>query len=299
MEKDPKGKIRWGTERRLEFVEFRVYWEGGVNRGEIVEKFGVSVPQASSDLSLYQQLAPSNLIYDSSLKRYVAAAGFQPQFLSPNGGRYLSQVGAVADGDLGLGDTWISAEPDVDAMIIPQGKNSPGILRDLLASIRARQSLEVEYQSFNAVRPDKLWRRITPHAFGFDGVRWHVRAFCHLSATFKDFVLARCTGVRERGAAGAASTDDTYWNRRFNVVLAPNPGLSESQQSTVAHDYGMSEGRFVLPVRMAMLFYFNKRFRFDMYEHDRTPAANQLVVENYEAMKAAIAETTAGSRTTR
>jgi hypothetical protein len=298
MEKDTKGKIRWGTERRLEFIEFRVYWEGGVNRSEIVDKFGVSVPQASADLSLYQEVAPDNLIYDSSLKRYVATASFQSRFLTPNGGQYLNQVGAVADGGMGLADTWISAEPDVDAMLIPQGRISPEILRDLLAVIRAQQSVEVEYQSFNAVRPEKLWRRITPHAFGFDGVRWHVRAFCHLSMGFKDFVLSRFTGVREQGVAGAAGSDDTFWSRRFDVVLTPNPELSRSQRSTVAHDYGMSEDRIVLPVRMAMLFYFYKRLRFDIYEYDQTPAANQLVVENYEAMKAAIAETTAGSKRT-
>ncbi|CAG9243839.1 WYL domain-containing protein [Paraburkholderia caribensis] len=296
MGKDVRDKIRWGTERRLEFIEFRVYWEGGVNRSELVDKFGVSVPQASADLSLYQELAPVNLVYDSSQKRYVAGPEFAPRLLSPKAERYLSQVGAMADGELALRDTWISAEPDVDAMIIPQGKVSPEVLRNLLAAIRAGESVEIQYQSFNAARPDKLWRRITPLAFGFNGVRWHVRAFCHLSEGFKDFVLSRCTDVREKGLPGAAGSDDIYWHRRFDVVLIPHPELSASQRDTVAHDYGMPDGRLVLPVRMAMLFYLNKRMRFDMYEHDQTPAANQLVVENYAAFKAAIAEADAGSR---
>ncbi len=296
MSKDTKDRIRWGTERRLEFIEFRVYWEGGVNRSEIVEKFGVSVPQASADLSLYQDLAPTNLTYDSSQKRYVAASDFEPRFLSPDAERFLSQVGAVSDGNLGLGDTWISVEPDVDAMLIPQGKVIPGILRHLLAAIRTNQSVEIEYQSFNIARPEKLWRWITPHAFGFNGVRWHVRAFCHISEGFKDFVLSRCTGLRDVGAPGAAAGDDIFWHRRFDVVLIPHPDLSESQRNTVALDYNMSEGRLALPVRMAMLFYFNKRMRFDMYEHDKTPAANQLVVENYDAFKKAIAEANSNSK---
>jgi hypothetical protein len=30
---DTKG-FRWGVERRLEFVEFRLFWEGGVNRSD-------------------------------------------------------------------------------------------------------------------------------------------------------------------------------------------------------------------------------------------------------------------------
>lgn len=296
MSMESKDKIRWGTERRLEFIEFRVYWEGGVNRSEIVEKFGVSVPQASADLTLYQNLAPANLVYDSSQKRYVAGPEFQPQLLSPDAERYLSQVGAVSDGDLGLGDTWVAAMPDVDAMIIPQGKVAPGILRNLLAAIRANQSIEIEYQSFNVARPEKLWRRITPLAFGFNGVRWHVRGFCHLSEGFKDFVLSRCTDLRENGPPGATASDDTYWHRRFEVMLVPNPALSESQRETVAHDYGMPDKQLVLPVRMAMLFYFIKRMRFDMYEYDPTPAANQVVVENYDALTAAIAEAELGSR---
>ena len=50
----------------------------------------------------------------------------------------------------------------------------------------------------NKVRPDPIWRRITPHAFGYDGFRWHVRAYCHLDNKFKDFLLPRILEVRGR-----------------------------------------------------------------------------------------------------
>ena len=40
--------MRWGVEKRLEFIEFRLFWEGGINRADIMERFGVSVPQAST-----------------------------------------------------------------------------------------------------------------------------------------------------------------------------------------------------------------------------------------------------------
>ena len=53
--------IRWGVEQRLEFIEFRLFWEGGINRGDIIEIFGVSVPQASKDLTMYQEAAPGNV----------------------------------------------------------------------------------------------------------------------------------------------------------------------------------------------------------------------------------------------
>ena len=59
-------KMRWGVEKRLEFIEFRLFWEGGINRADIMEQFGVSVPQASKDLSLYEEKAPGNLVYDEA-----------------------------------------------------------------------------------------------------------------------------------------------------------------------------------------------------------------------------------------
>lgn len=44
---DAKG-FRWELERRLEFIEYRLFWEGGSNRSDLVDEVGVSVPQASS-----------------------------------------------------------------------------------------------------------------------------------------------------------------------------------------------------------------------------------------------------------
>ena len=77
MDEETTG-LRWGVERRLEFIEFRLFWEGRLNRSDITDFFGVSVPQASKDLSLYQELAPGNMDYDKSEKRYVAGPGFKP-----------------------------------------------------------------------------------------------------------------------------------------------------------------------------------------------------------------------------
>jgi len=79
-----------GREQRLEFIEFRAFWEGGVNRSDITERFGVSVPQASNDLTQYRELAPANLLYDSSAKRYVASPDFVPRFPHTEPDRYLS-----------------------------------------------------------------------------------------------------------------------------------------------------------------------------------------------------------------
>jgi predicted DNA-binding transcriptional regulator YafY len=69
-----------------------------------------------------------------------------------------------------------------------------GVLGGVGAVLR---SVEIFYQSMNRTRPEPIWRRITPHAFGHDGLRWHVRAYCHIDSKFKDFILSRTFKVRD------------------------------------------------------------------------------------------------------
>lgn len=89
--------LKWGVERRLEFIEFRLFWEG-VNRSDLIDTFGVSVPQASKDLTHYQERAPLNAIYDKSARRYVAGPEFQPVFLDPDPDAYLMRLRSMAEG---------------------------------------------------------------------------------------------------------------------------------------------------------------------------------------------------------
>lgn len=58
---DGRDELRWGIERRLEFIDFRLFWEGRINRSDLTDQFGISTPQASADLARYQEMAPSNL----------------------------------------------------------------------------------------------------------------------------------------------------------------------------------------------------------------------------------------------
>ena len=74
--------LKWGVERRLEFIEFRLFWEGGVNRSDIIEMFGVSVPQASKDLTLYQERAPGTLSMTRAPSGMLLAPGFRRYFSS-------------------------------------------------------------------------------------------------------------------------------------------------------------------------------------------------------------------------
>lgn len=281
------GKIRWGAEQRLEFIEFRAFWEGGVNRSDLMDRFGVSTPQASNDLSHYRELAPANLAYDSSAKRYVATEAFKPVFLSPNPDRYLSQLRARADGMLRAEETWLGAAPVAVSMPVPARRVDADLFRQLLAVMREGRSVEVLYQSMSPERPKSLWRRVTPHALATDGLRWHVRAFCHLDGNYKDFILSRWRELRAMGPPGRAATEDKDWQETFAVVLEPNPELSTTQREAVAWEYDMPKGSAALNVRKAMLYYLKKRLRLDVAGD--TPAETPVVVANRDAFETALA----------
>ena len=63
-------RMKYAIEQRLRFIDFLVSVYGYINRNTIVEYFGISVPQVSNDFKTYIKMAPNNIIYNNSLKRY-------------------------------------------------------------------------------------------------------------------------------------------------------------------------------------------------------------------------------------
>lgn len=283
--------IKWGAEKRLEFIDFRLFWEGAINRADIMQTFGVSVPQASKDLSLYQEHAPHNLIYDKSEKRYFAAANFKPVFFTPTADDYLAQLRILSEKNSHAKDTWLSAVPAFDTLPIPHRQVDPNILRQLIQAVNAKQAIEILYQSMNPNRPELVWRWIAPHAFCSDGLRWHVRAFCNIDHGFKDFLISRILEIRGQQATEADSTKDLEWHTFFDVTLIPNPAYSEHLQKMIAHDYGMKGGKITMPVRYAMLYYFKKMLRLDVAEALKNPLEAPVVIENRQEFEAALKHT--------
>ena len=248
------------------------------------------MPQASKDLNLYEEKAPGNLVYDKSAKRYLAAVDFKPVFLEPGSGSYLVQLRSDSDFVGTLQEPWLSFTPDFDAMPIPHRRVDAEILRSIVAAIRNKRALEIRYQSMNPNRPFPEWRWATPHAFGNDGLRWHVRAFCHIDKKFKDFILSRCLGTRKEDFAGAEPKVDTYWLETFDVTLVPNPVLGDAQRRIIAQDYEMKNGKVSVAVRKALLYYFQKRLRLDVCNELDKPHETPVIVSNRAAFDAALAE---------
>lgn len=277
-----KADLRWGVERRLEFIEFRLFWEGHVNRGDLMGAFGVSVNQASTDLNRYISMAAENIAYDKSARTYIRGPKFAPLFLRPDASRYLSQLRSVADGILDRANAWIGQLPSYDAAPTPVRGVDADILRSVIGAIRRSDAIEVKYQSLSGAEP--RWRWIAPHAIGFDGFRWHARAFCLTDQKFKDFLLSRIIKIRSRKPSEISAERDTDWNEQVILEIGPHPALSETQQKVIALDYGMREGKAEIRVRRALLYYALRRLGLDTDPNARRPADQQIVVLNRESI---------------
>ena len=272
--------LRWGVERRLQFIEFRLFWEGHVNRSDLIDAFGISVPQASTDLNRYIDLAPNNMTYDKSAKAYVRASEFVSVFLEPDAGRYLSQLRSITDGILDVSETWISNTPALGAPpAIARSVNSK-TLRTVIAAIRHGDAIEIKYQSLS--QPEPKWRWIAPHALGFDGFRWHSRAFCSIDEDFKDFLLSRILDTRGLRPSDVQSASDLDWHRLVTLTIGPHPALTDTQKKVIELDYGMVGGQSKIQVRKALLYYTLKRLGLDTDPSARKPQDQQIVLISSE-----------------
>jgi hypothetical protein len=287
-----KPKPRWSTERRLEFLEFRLYWDGRVNRGDLVEYFGISVPQASADLTRYQELAPGNLVYDKTAKAYVASRRFRPVILTPSADGYLAQLRLVDAGLLPVEDAWVGAPPPHAVVPSLRRRLDAKILRDILDAIRSHASVEVSYQSLS--RPEPIWRRLTPHGLAFDGFRWHLRAWCHTRASFRDFVAGRIFALRGARPDAVDPGQDAGWTREVTLRIGPHPELEELHRRVTELDYEMRDGVVEVTARACMVPYLQRRFGLHRDPGKVSPKVQQIVLLNRDEVEAALQEVGVG-----
>jgi predicted DNA-binding transcriptional regulator YafY len=275
-----KKGANWSVERRYEFMEFRLFWQGHINRSDLMEAFGISVQQASKDFANYIEGRKSNLIYDKRLRTYLRGKNFKPRYFQPDAAEYFSQLQAVEHGLVPEAQSWISDFPGYGATPVPARGVDPLVLRDVLTAIRETSALKITYQSMS--RPDPSERWIEPHALAFDGFRWHARAFCQNDKVFKDFLLSRIVEVGGQGPVTANSSADEAWHSEVVLAVAPHPELSENQRRAIEMDYGMEGGCAQISVRRALLFYALKRLGLDTDPAARRPQDQQIVLLNRE-----------------
>jgi hypothetical protein len=256
---------------RLRFIERTAYWRGTVNRQDLVEVFGVSSPQASADLQRYHEINPGALVYSLNRKRYESAPEMrcvmQQSNLDEAVRLYLGPSGPAPalprlEGRAGMEDR-------VDFVALPRREAPMEVQRRVFLAVAGGKKLEVRYLSVHGRREAKRW--IAPHAFGHDGYRWHVRAFCLENRDYRDFVLGRIAEAAWPADWEEDVPADAAWQTFVRVTLAPNSELDAAQQAALALDYNLKGGRLDLIVREAMLDYTLAHLRLPSRDGRKLP----------------------------
>lgn len=272
---------RWGQDRRLEFIDFRLLWEGRLNRSDLTTFFRISVPQASLDLAKYQEIAPDNMIYDRTLKTYVASTAFKPVLANLDSGHYLNELLWRERGRVAPGDSFIGWAPPVASLPSPTRKVAPEILIGVIRALQKEQALVLDYRSMTNFDEPTI-RTIFPTSFAHDGFRWHIRAYCFKSGIFKDFVLGRINHIRESITPPSPVPLDSEWNAFVDVVIGPNPSYPTNKKRAIEHDYQMTDGETKIRTREAQLYYLNRRLNLNSKPDDPIDDEQQIIMLRIE-----------------
>ncbi len=278
MTKETSEPVRWGVQRRLEFIDFRLFWDGRFNRRDLAETFGISAQQASSDIAQYTALAPENLVYDQTLKAYLRAPAYEPKLMHASAERYLLQLVAIENRWMRHEDTWFDHTPPIENVSLLRKRTDARILLHILDAINQRGQLEIQYRSITGAPEPR--RIIAPHALFHAVGRWYVRAWSAEHSDFRDYNLFRIDRAGEISEAEIDSALDFEWIHEIDLILAPNPALSESQQAALRGEYGMTDGRLVVTMRLSQTFYLMTEHNFDVEPDALPPGKQQLVLLN-------------------
>ena len=276
--------FRWDLLLRYRYIETLALWEGRLTTRHLCETFGIGRQQASKDINTYaREVGPGNLVYDKYLKGYKPTPAFSPKVTQGLADEYLHLM-ARNNELMNVFESLSLNVANIDVLRVPVRDVSPATLRPIMQAARHPRRLEVDYVSIK--NPDREGRIIVPHTLVFTGLRWHVRAWCEKNQDYRDFVLSRFRGEPDIMDDSPHGVDqDTDWNTKVTIDVRPHPKLTEQQQAVVAADYGMQEGSLLITTRAKLVPYALKLLHLDPAELLNDPIAQQIVVNNRDAIE--------------
>lgn len=271
--------IHQAQRERLSHIDFRLRFLGTVGRYDLVRRFDIKEAAATRDLSLYRDLAPKNLEYDTKTRVYRYTDCFVPLF------EYPAQQALTALA-YGFGDDFVGRQVAPVACETPTRLNTPQ-LDSLSVLTRAIHQTQVVRMTYRSLSSGKTERDIVPFALIDNGLRWHIRAFDRLRNSFLDFVLNRISDPKVlRGELiqdNETRAHDIQWNRIVEMEIVPHPQVLYPE--TIAHEYNMVSGILRLNVRAAVAGYVLRRWNVDCSADHRLKGTEyQLWLRNNQAL---------------
>ena len=259
---------------RLAFIEVRAFYCGDLSRGDIERRFGVKPAASARDLAAYRRLAPDNLWYDPSKRRYKPSDSFRPLF-QQSAERILTWFkSGIGDGlELNLRRP-VPCE-SASELSFP----SLEVLATITRAISAGELIRIRYLSLSSGPSTKV---LAPLALADTGLRWHLRAFDQARDRFSDFVLTRITKATSLNLAVPETQTlqfDTQWSRVVHLELGPHPKVKHPE--AIEADYGMRAGVLKLDMRAPLVGYALRRWAVDCSEDNHLdPVEHQLRLLN-------------------
>lgn len=270
--------ISQAQKERLSHIDFKVCFLGTIGRNDLVSRFGIKAAAATRDITLYKELAPHNLEYDTKAKVYTRSESFESLFdYSPN-----QALAALAHG---FGDDFVGTHKGFIACEAPAQLNKPSLdtLSVLTRAIHQGKAARVTYRSLSSGRST---REIVPFVLVDNGLRWHVRAYDRKQLRFADFVITR---ISEPVIIDGPIKDhemrefDIQWNRVVELEIVPHPSLKHPK--TIETDYAMENGVLKVNVRAAVAGYVLRRWNVDCSEdHSLDGPEYHLWLRNRQAL---------------
>lgn len=270
IDKMKEKKLNWYQIARLKTIETVAHWYGQVNSSDIKNIFGISRIAALGDIQRYIELAPGNIEYNSTKKTFVASSNFNKILTSDSFDEYLNL-------DPSLHEHCEHVEK-------PLFNIPASIARQIMQAIKENKTISINYRSMS--HPNGRKRSILPHTMVYSGFRWHVRAWCNLKGSFRDFNLSRIKNITLANNSESTQitiNDDTLWNETTKVILIANPKLSPEERQLIESDFGMKNHQLILSIRAALLVYTLQIYQVDVKDEGNI-YKQRLILDNKEEL---------------
>lgn len=271
--------ISQAQQERLSHIDFRLRFLGTIGRNDLVTRFGIKAAAATRDITLYKELAPENLEYDTKAKIYTRSEPFTPLF-------DYSRHQALTALTHGFGDDFVAVHKSHIACETPAQLNKPQLdtLSVLTRAIHQKRPVELTYRSLSS---GQTIREIAPFVLVDNGLRWHVRGFDRMRSRFSDFVINRISDPKlisnSKTEEHEAKDNDIQWNRIVELEIVPHPRLRFPE--TIEHEYDMTDAILHVNVRAAVAGYVLRRWNVDCTEdHSLEGPEYHLWLKNRQAL---------------
>ena len=241
----------------LAHIEFMGRFYGLVSRLDLTSRFDVSDTTATRMFRIYNELAPDNIIYRPTLKRYEWQESARP--IIP-----VSTSKCVSTLVDGFGDSYANIEGQPIAVKNSLFNVDLDVLSAVTRAIKRRQVIRINYLSKTS--PKGSERDIVPHSIADSGLRWHVRAFDRKRGEFRDFVINRINTVfplvKQNIPPAQLVSNDEDWNEFVELEIEPHPKLGPAK-CMIEFEYRMNNGCLKKTIRKALAGYLLDSWNVD------------------------------------